>query len=159
MITLADTKINAIEPIASCTLQLSRSQSKSFLVFRPFPFYYWNGLDPSSGRLYRWRHSWWLISPFTFGRTVHFRKTSTFYGKNRYECLRICHLYVQSFAKDWRILIVLKTWKMRQCLTCQSLAKDCRISINQLVWIRPMMTLLDFLSLKLVRLGNSKSWN
>ena len=32
MITLADTKINAIEPIASCTLQLSRSQSKSFLV-------------------------------------------------------------------------------------------------------------------------------
>ena len=29
---------------------------------------------------------------------------------------------IQSFAKDWRIFIVVKTWKMRQSLACQSLA-------------------------------------
>ena len=33
---------------------------------------------------------------------------------------------IQSFAKDWRILIVLKTWKMRQSLACQFLA--CQFS-------------------------------
>ena len=32
------------------------------------------------------------------------------------------NLKVQSFAKDWRIFIVVKTWKMRQSLACQSLA-------------------------------------
>ena len=33
---------------------------------------------------------------------------------------------VQSLAKNWRILIVLKTWKMRQSLACQFLA--CQFS-------------------------------
>ena len=45
----------------------------------------------------------------------------------------ILKTHVQSFAKDWRILIVLKTWKMRQSLACQSLA--CQfLHFSEIFW-------------------------
>ena len=40
--------------------------------------------------------------------------------------LKLSIIYVQSFAKDWRIFIVLKTWKMRQSLACQFLTAFSR---------------------------------
>ena len=58
---------------------------------------------------------------------------------------------LQSFAKNWRILIVLKTWKMRQSLACQFLIAFSR---NYLVQKLTYIIFGDILNKFFSKLGN-----
>ena len=71
----------------------------------------------------------------------------------RVEIISLC---IQSFAKDWRILIVLKTWKMRQSLACQSLACQFLTAFfrNFLVQKLTFVNFGDILKRFLTKLGN-----
>ena len=49
---------------------------------------------------------------------IKWRRNSSYYSL----CRKPQFSYVKSFAKDWHILCVLRTWKKCQFLACQSLA-------------------------------------